>query len=344
MSYLDLTRAAFTDPTPIYHYRDALYAADLLTTGLVWLDFFTWLDVHPSGKDAICQHFEVAERPTDVMLTLFTAMGFLQQHSGIFSLTQLAREHLVRSSPWFLGPYYASLKERPVCKDFLNVLRTGKPASWGSLTNERAWAQAMEDRAFASQFTSAMDSRGIYLGHAVAQAFDFGQHSRVLDIAGGSGIYACCIVATHPHIRATVLEKPPVDKIAAKLIAERGYADRVSVLAGDMFSDVFPKGFDVHLFSNVLHDWEEPIVRQLLSNSYQAISSGGTLVVHDAHINAEKTGPLHVAEYSAMLMHTTEGKCYSIAEMNAFISELGFVQMTCTPTAAARSIITARKP
>ena len=36
-------------------------------------------------------------------------------------------------------------------------------------------------------------------------------------------------------MRATVFEKPPVDQVAAKLIAERGYADRVSVLAGDMF-------------------------------------------------------------------------------------------------------------
>jgi hypothetical protein len=68
------------------------------------------------------------------------------------------------------------------------------------------------------------------------------------------------------------------------------------------------------------------------------------LVVHDAHINADKSGPLHVAEYSALLMHSTEGKCYSIGEMEELLGGLGFENVRFTPTAAARSIITARKP
>ena len=344
METLDLKESPVTDPSLIYRYRDALYAADLLATALVSLDLFSWLDLHPADKETICQHFEITERPTDVMLTLFTAMGFLYQRSGIFRLTELAREHLVNSSPWFLGPYYAALKDRPVCKDFLNVLHTGKPANWGSLKNEKAWAQAMEDIAFATQFTAAMDCRGIYLGHAVSRALDLRRHSRFLDIAGGSGIYACSMVAAHPHLRATVFEKSPVDKVAARLIAERGYADRVSVLSGDMFADPLPGGHDVHLFSNVLHDWEEAVVRELLASSFKALSSGGMLVVHDAHINADKTGPLHVAEYSALLMHSTEGKCYSISEMDVYLTATGFVEVKFTPTAAARSILTARKP
>jgi hypothetical protein len=344
MEMLNLQQSPTTDPALIYRYRDGLYAADLLATALVYLDFFTWLDTHPSDKLAICNHFETADRPTDVMLTLFTAMGFLQQRRGSFLLTQLAREYLVNHSPWYLGPYYAALKDRPVCLDFLNVLRTGKPANWDSRKNAKAWAQAMEDSAFASQFTAAMDCRGVYLGSAVAKALELRAHSRFLDIAGGSGIYACCIAAAHPHLRATVFEKPPVDEIAARLIAERGYAGRVSVETGDMFVDVWPVGHDVHFFSNVLHDWEESVVRRLLGFSFKALPAGGLLVIHDAHINEEKTGPLHVAEYSALLMHSTEGKCYSIAEMQDYLKKTGFVDFKFTPTAAARSILTAQKP
>ena len=74
------------------------------------------------------------------------------------------------------------------------------------------------------------------------------------------------------------------------------------------------------------------------------LAPGGLLVVHDAHINTDKTGPLHVAEYSALLMHITEGKCYSIAEMETYLTEVGFVEPKFIPTAAARSLITARKP
>lgn len=145
-------------------------------------------------------------------------------------------------------------------------------------------------------------------------------------------------------MRATVFEKPPVDKVAAKKIAERGFTDRVAVAAGDMFKDTLPGGHDVHLYSNVLHDWDAPVVRELIAKSFAALPSGGMLVLHDAHLNDGKTGPLHVAEYSALLMHATEGKCYSVAEMDAFLSEAGFVREQFAATAAARSIITAVKP
>ena len=338
-----LTSQPQTDPVSIYRYRDGLYAADLLAAALVWLDLFTWLDHHPSDRAGICRALEIKERPTDVMLTLFVAMGFLRLENGIFSLTGLAREHLVKTSPWFIGPYYASLKESPVCKDFLNVLRTGRPANWGGLENEKEWARAMEDETFARRFTAAMDCRGVYLGQAVAKALALPGHRQLLDIAGGSGIYACCIVAHHPHLKATVLEKPPVDQVARNAIARRGFTNRVSVIAGDMFAGALPAGFDVHLVSNVLHDWDVPVVRQLLAGSFNALPAGGLLVIHDAHINAEKTGPLPVAAYSAMLMHSTEGRCYSIAEMEDCLSEAGFVEMRFIPTAADRSLITAAK-
>src|SRR3989441_1121317 len=332
-----------TDPTSIYRYRDGLFAADLLTAALVWLDLFTWLNDHPSDEAGICRALEIKERPTDVMLTLFAAMGFLHEENGIFRLTDLAREHLVKDSPWFIGPYYASLKERPVCKDFLNVLRTGKPANWGSFKNEKEWARAMEDETFANQFTAAMDCRGVYLGQAVAKTLDLRNHRQLLDIAGGSGIYACSLVAHHPQLKATVFEKPPVDQVARNAIARRGFADRVSVVAGDMFGEPLPGGFDAHLISNVLHDWDAPVVGQLLASSFKALAPGGLLAIHDAHLDANKAGPLHVAEYSAMLMHSTEGRCYSVAEIEAELVRIGFVDVQFQPTAASRSVVCARK-
>jgi SAM-dependent methyltransferase len=224
----------------------------------------------------------------------------------------------------------------------LKVLRTGKPANWGSYDAD-AWAQAMEKPEFAEQFTAAMDCRGVYLGQALAKKLDLSGSTSLLDIAGGSGIYACSIVAHHPHMKAVVFEKPPVDRIAREAIASKGCSDKVEVVAGDMFAQELPSGADVHLLSNVLHDWDEPVVRELLSKSHRALAPGGLLIVHDCHINADKTGPLPVANYSALLMHSTEGKCYSVGEMRALFGQIGFDWITFQPTAADRSFILARK-
>jgi SAM-dependent methyltransferase len=341
---IDLIRQPTTDPIEIYRYRDGLYGVDLITAALTEFDFFTRLAARPSDKDGVCRDFGFAERPADVMLTLFTANGFLRCVDGVFHVTDLAREHLVSTSPWFLGPYYGSLKERPVVRDFVKILRTGKPANWGSYQHQKEWSEAMLTEEFATTFTAAMDCRGLYLGAGLARALDLRGGTRLLDIAGGSGIYACALVAHHAHLAATVFERPPVDLIARRMIQKRGYADKVSVVAGDMFADPLPGGFDLHLYSNVLHDWDVDKVAPLLAASFRALKPGGMLIVHDAHLDAGKTGPLPVAEYSALLMSVTEGKCYSTAEMETLLGQAGFRDFRFVPTVADRSAITVRKP
>lgn len=332
-----LTIAPATDPTSLYRYRDALYAEDLLIVALVRLDFFTALAAEPADLDALCRRHEIHHRPADVMVTLFVAMGLIERHAdGRHSVTETAREHLVASSPWFIGPYYESLVDRPVVVDLLRVLRTDKPANWGSQSSQPDWHKAMEKPDFARQFTRAMDCRGVFLAQALARDLPIGGSRSLLDIAGGSGIYACSLCAHFPELTATVLEKPPVDAICAGAIAERGFADRVRVVAGDMLAGPLPRGHDLHLYSNVLHDWDVGIVRDLIVRSFEALPAGGRLLIHDAFLNRRKDGPLHVAEYSVMLMHATQGRCYGIGELEGWLREAGFTDCLELPGGAAR--------
>ena len=232
----DLTRRPKTDPMEIFRHRDGIYAPELVAAAIVGLDFFSRLAKSPADAHAICASLGLAERPVDVMLTLFCAMGYIEKKDGAFHLTEIAREFLVRESPWFVGPYFAHFVDRPICKGLLETLHTDKP-SWSGAAAQKPWAEAMEDDTFAEQFTGTMDSRGRYVGPVLAAQLDLKSHRALLDIAGGSGIYACCIVAAHPHLKATVFEKPPVDRVTQKSIAKRGFAERVGVASGDMFRD-----------------------------------------------------------------------------------------------------------
>jgi len=45
-----------------------------------------------------------------------------------------------------------------------------------------------------------------------------------------------------------------------------------------------------------------------------------------------------VAEYSVLLMHSTEGRCYSTGEMAAYLTGAGFRDPAYRETAAARGI------
>lgn len=338
-----LTAAPWTDPTTLYRYRDALYAEDLLIVGLVHLDLFTRLAAEPTGTEGLCARHGLKLRPAGVMVTLFRAMGLIEGTCDRWEPTPVAREHLVRGSAWYIGPYYASLAERPVAADLLRVLQTDRPANWGSQNGQLDWHRAMERPGFAQSFTEAMDCRGVFLAQALAKGMPWNRFRRLLDVAGGSGIYACSFCAHAPRLTATVLEKSPVDRIALEAIRARGFQDRVSVVAGDMFAEDWPVGHDLHLFSNVLHDWDVPEVRMLLRRSHEALPAGGAVLVHDAFLDRDLAGPLHVAEYSVMLMHATQGRCYGIGEMEDLLAEVGFGRFETIPGGAARGGLLAWK-
>jgi hypothetical protein len=45
-----------------------------------------------------------------------------------------------------------------------------------------------------------------------------------------------------------------------------------------------------------------------------------------------------------LLMHASEGRCYSTTEMEGYLGGAGFIEPRYTDGAAARGIMTARKP
>ena len=145
-------------------------------------------------------------------------------------------------------------------------------------------------------------------------------------------------------MKATVYDRSPVDQVAAELIAKRGYSDRVGVAAGDMFQDPLPRDCDVHLWSNAFHDWDAPTVKQLAAKSFAALPSGGMIVVHDRHLNREKTGPLRIAAHSVFLMAGTAGRYYSIGEIEEYLAAAGFAHFDYRDVVLDYSVITARKP
>ncbi|MCB1096226.1 MAG: methyltransferase domain-containing protein [Verrucomicrobiae bacterium] len=334
-----------TDPSELYRLRDGIFAVDLLTTAIVEFDVITKLAAAPGDLAAVCAMLGTARRPTDVMLTLLAANDLITKAGEKFYVSERGREHLMTGSQWCVRDYFASLQDRPVARDMARVLRTGKPANWSSADDLDNWHDAMEDENFAREFTAAMDCRGLVLAQSLAAAVagDLSSSSRMLDIGGGSGVYACGLVHACPGLTASVLEKPPIDAIAREAIAGRGFADRVEVQVGDMLSDPLPAGFDVHLFSNVLHDWDIPEVEVLLAQSSRALPSGGTLLVHEAFLNESKTGPLPVAEYSAILMHSTQGRCYGQGEIRSFLDAADFDTVRYQDTTADRGVFIARK-
>ncbi len=330
-------------PARIIRIRESAFGYDLFITAVSYLDFFNRLGKAPADVKTICRTFNIKERPADVMLTLFKAYRLIKEKGGRFYLTDTAKTYLTKESSYDLTTYVTSLKDRPICRDIEKVLHTGKTANWAAAKNGKDWASAMEDDAFAESFSAGMNSRGAYLAAGVVKALDLTGYKKVLDVGGASGVYTAALLDAFSHLQGAVLEKPPVDKVAKYSLNKCGMSKRASVIAGDVFKESLPKDFDVHFLSHVLHDWDVPECKTILKNCYQTLNTGGMIVLHDTHLNKSKTGPVDIAEYSVLLMLLSEGKIYSVKEMQDLLEEAGFKDIEYKPTILNRSIITARK-
>lgn len=342
MNNPDFLKKPNTNPERIFFLRDSSYANDLFIAAIAYLDIFNVINKTSLKLIDLCATLKIKVRPTDVLLTLLKSYGFINEINDIYTLTQLSKDFLINNSQFDLSSYVESLKDRPICIEMLKILQTGEPANWSSKNIGTDWATSMNDDKFAESFTKSQNSRGVYLANGILDCIDFSKSKRILDIGGSSGIYSAVLLSKFPNLSASVFEKSPVDKVTEYFINKYSIKN-MNVIIGDMFENSFPNDYDVHLISHVLHDWDINSVEKILLNSYNSLKSGGKLIIHDAHINALKNGPVSVAEYSVLLMSSTYGKCYSIIELREILEKIGFRNIELKNTIINRSVIIANK-
>ena len=335
-----------SDPALVLRPRDRQFAADMLAVAILGFDLFRVIEERRGmSENGLRDQFGFAARPLDVLLTLCRASGFIRtDDGGVCRLTRCGSEHLVSSSPWFLGPYYEPIRDTQTYRDFVSVLKTDRPGHWQGDSAASDWHESMKDPTFAKSFTDLMNCRGL----AFAQSMQSHLHTRLndrkhlLDVGGGSGIYASVLARANRSLRATVLEQSPVDAIARQEITRYGLDDRVDVVAADMFDGDWP-ACDTMLMSNLLHDWGVEKNAELLSYAAKSVCTGGQLIIHGAIVDDDKHGPLPVAEYSALLVNITQGKCYSGQEYSAMVADAGFETIEVQRTIGDRGYVLAIK-
>jgi 3-hydroxy-5-methyl-1-naphthoate 3-O-methyltransferase len=301
-----------TDMTRLLRIRDGIYADDLVLAAVVRLDLLTVLSEDPGTLEDLCARHGIAYRPADVLCTLLRAMGLVES-GAVLRPTSLARACLIRGAPYDLRPYLASGASRSTCLEQVELLRTGESTAW---TGARIGAWPL-DPAFGEHLSGA-HARAHVLAPAVADLVEDIVVESMLEVAGSG---AC-----------------------AKVMAERQRGVRVTPLDPYDLFEAFPTGHDVHLLSHVLHCWGDAVVQQIIGRSYDALRPGGWIIDYDMHLNADKSGPLPVARYSALLLHATEGQSWSVTEIAAFMADAGFVNVNERPCGVDRTAILGQKP
>ena len=320
------------DPTAIFELFRGSYGTELLTAAVAHFDLFSKLSSGPRTFETLRAELNLAPRPMNVLITALRAMRLLRlDEEGRIQLTPLSRQHLPAGSSYDVGGYIGLAASSPGVVEMVERLRSNTPR--GLDLNEDGTAfiyqagvpSAMEQTDLARHFTLSLAGRARNVAPALAQQVDLGDAELLLDVGGGSGIYSIALLKRYSQLRAIVIDRPEVLRVADEYRRRYNVADRLELREGDMFGEELPNGADVVLLSNVLHDWDIPECRQLLDRAYAALKPGGQILIHDVFLDDDLDGPLPIALYSAALFTLTLGRAYSAAEYRQWLTETGFI-------------------
>jgi predicted O-methyltransferase YrrM len=284
-------------------------------------------------------------RPADMLLTGCAALGLLEKTDRGYRNTPLSEAYLVRGKPYYFGGFVEMADKRLYAGwgRLTEALRTNRPTTWDPAVQSSIFDG--EDPTLLATFWEAMHSLSTMTARKLGEAVDLGKFRRLLDIGGGSGAYDIELCKQYAALRATVFDLPHVVPIAAGKIAAAGLADRIATVGGSFFEPL-PKDHDVHLLSMILHDWDEAKNRALLRRSFEALPSGGAVVISELLVNDEKTGPAPAALMSLNMLIETEGRNYTPAEYSAWLKDAGFrdIETVWFDAPAASGAVIGRKP
>jgi hypothetical protein len=335
-----------TDPTPIFELFRGSYGSELLTAAVAHFDLFGRLDRQPMTFDDLRSALELDQRPAVVLITALRAMGMIRQQDNVLSLTDLAKEHLVPEGDFDVGDYVSLAAQSPGVLGMVELLKSNRPlsgADGAAFIFRDGIKSAMEAEQSARHLTLALAGRAKNVAPALAGAVDVSQSRLLLDVGGGTGIYSFALLQQNPQLKAIIFDRPEVLKVAEEMGDRYGVLNRTELVSGDMFSDPPPSGADLILLSNVLHDWDIPECRQLISRCAEAIPAAGRLLIHDVFLNDSLDGPLPIALYSASLFSLTEGRAYSAGEYRAWLESAGMQTEPIVPTGVHCGVLEGRK-
>ena len=292
----------------------------------VELDLFTEIGKGPAPAEAVGQRLGLHPRGARDFLDALVSLRVLERDAeGLYANTPEAGTFLDRSKPSYMGGMLEMANARlyPFWGSLTEALRTGRPqneARSGGNFFEALYA----DPERLEGFLSAMSGLSLGAARAIARQFPWGDYETFIDVGGAQGGLPVQVALAHAHLRGGNFDLPGVGPVFERYVAAHGLSDRLSFYPGDFFKDPIPPA-DVLVMGHILHDWDLEEKRALLRKAYDALPSGGALIVYEALIDdGRRENTLGLLMSLNMLIETPGGFDYTGADCSQWMREAGF--------------------
>jgi SAM-dependent methyltransferase len=296
---------------------------------------FTHLAAGPRDAAEVARAADVSLRGAQALLDGAAGLGLLRLlPGGRYENAPDAAAFLVEGAPTYGGGFAeVMLGDLSRWAGIAEVVRTGVPEDAGAgLPENPFWERLVPSIAVLSLPVAdiAAERLGIARGGPVSW----------LDVGGGSGVYSAVWLGKNPAARATQLDWANVNRIARGFVGRFGVGDRFRTIDGDFHTTDFGEGYDYAIFSHIAHQEPPDDNRRLLAKFRRALKPGGTLVISDFVLGADRRGHPFAMMFSAnMLVFTRGGAAYRDVDYRAWLTEAGFAHVDVVPTPTAATLI-----
>jgi ubiquinone/menaquinone biosynthesis C-methylase UbiE len=318
-----LGAGAALDPQPLMQMWFS-FAPSYILHAAVDLDVFSHIAAGNGTAAEVARAAQATKRGTRMLLDALTGLGLLSKRDGRYELAPLAAEYLVRGRP-----NYAAW-----------ILETGEPlASWNRLSDtirsgrsQRPVDHQEEAERFFPVLVRSLHVFNREQGRRLAEALGAGgtrSGLHVLDVACGSGVWGIAIAEADPRSRITAQDFPGVLDLTREYLQRHGVERQYDFAPGDLNEVDFGENrFDLAILGHVVHSEGEKSSRALFRRVHRALKPGGRVAILDMVPNDERTGPPFPLFFALnMLVQTTQGDTFTLAEYTRWLNEAGFAKV-----------------
>ncbi len=310
----------------------------------VELGLFSVLAEGPASEEDVRERLGLHPRASRDFLDALVALGMLERRDGLYANTAESDVFLDKAKPSYVGGLLEMANHRlyPFWGWLTEALQTGEPQN-EARTGDDFFAAIYADPDRLREFLHAMSGISAGASHAIAARFPWDRYGTVLDLGCAEGGLLVTLAQTHPHLRGTGFDLPPVREAFEDHVADNGLADRLTFAAGDFFRDGLPAA-EVVTLGHVLHDWSLEEKRTLLSRVHDALPDGGAVIVYESIIDDDRSSNAFGLLMSLnMLIETPAGFDYTGADCCRWLEEAGFRETRVEQLVGPDSMVVAVK-
>jgi hypothetical protein len=181
-----------------------------------------------------------------------------------------------------------------------------------------------------------------FVAKALATKFSWHDYRTLIDIGSAEGCLPVEIARIHSHIRGGGFDLPPVAALFDDYIRDHGLSERLRFYPGSFLTDSLPAA-DVLVMGRVLHNWDVTTKKLLIKKAYEALPSGGALIVYERFIDEERRNAVGLLASLNMLVMTGGGFDFTRADCIDWMREVGFVDLGAEALTNDQAMVVGKK-